>query len=76
MVFDTVGGDVQRRSFKVLKNGGILVSILEPFSSLMAAFRGVRARFIFVQPDAQQLQKACWIADGSGGSEGRPGSNT
>ena len=28
-VFDTVGGDTYRRSFKVLKKGGVIVSVLE-----------------------------------------------
>ena len=28
-VFDTIGGDTYRRSFRVLKKGGIIVSMLE-----------------------------------------------
>ena len=63
VVFDTIGGDVQRRSFKVLKKGGILVSILEPFSRLKAAFRGVRAHFVFVKPSAQQLRQLAELID-------------
>ena len=37
-VFDTVGGKTYKRSFKVLKKGGIIVSMLEqPNSELMDA---------------------------------------
>jgi NADPH:quinone reductase-like Zn-dependent oxidoreductase len=35
-VFDTVGGETYKRSFKVLKKGGVIVSMLEqPDSELM-----------------------------------------
>ena len=63
VVFDTVVGDVQRRSFSVLKRGGVLVSILEPFSRLKAALRGVRAHFVFVQPNAAQLTELARLID-------------
>ena len=42
VVFDTVGGDTQERSWKVLKPGGILVSILQAPSEEKAAAHGVR----------------------------------
>jgi alcohol dehydrogenase len=36
VVFDTIGGDTYKRSFKVLKKGGIIISTLEqPNSELM-----------------------------------------
>jgi len=63
VVFDTVGGDVLRRSFAVLKRGGVLVSILEPFSRLKAALRGIRAHFVFVQPNAAQLDELARLID-------------
>ena len=44
-VFDTVGGETYRRSFKVLKKGGIIVSMLEqPDPELMNKY-GVKAIF-------------------------------
>lgn len=44
-VFDTVGGETYRRSFKVVKKGGIIVSMLEqPDSELMNQY-GVKAVF-------------------------------
>ena len=55
VVFDTVGGEIQDRSWQVLKPGGILVSIVDPLEEKTAADRGVRSAFVFVQPNHQQL---------------------
>ena len=55
VVFDTIGGDTQKRSWKVLKKGGILVSIVGPPSAEEAAAHGVRQASVFVQPSATQL---------------------
>ena len=44
-VFDTVGGETYRRSFKILKKDGIIVSMLEqPDSELMNQY-GVKSIF-------------------------------
>jgi alcohol dehydrogenase len=61
-VFDTVGGDTYRRSFKVVKKGGIIVSMLEqPDSELMNQY-GVKAIFRFTQATRERLTKlAQWI---------------
>jgi alcohol dehydrogenase len=61
-VFDTVGGETYRRSFKVLKKGGIIVSMLEqPDSGLMNQY-GVKAVFRFAQANRERLTKlAQWI---------------
>ena len=61
-VFDTVGGDTYRRSFKVLKKGGVIVSMLEqPDSELMNQY-GVKAIFRFTQADRERLTKlAQWV---------------
>ena len=62
-VFDTVGGDMYKRSFKVLKKGsGIIVSMLEqPSSELMNQF-GIKAIFLFSQVNRQRLAKlAQWV---------------
>ncbi len=55
VVLDTQGGDIQQRSWKVLKPGGILVSIASPPSAEIAATHGVRQAFVFTQPNAAQL---------------------
>ena len=61
-VFDTVGGETYRRSFKVLKKGGIIVSMLEqPDSGLMNQY-GIKAVFRFAQANRERLTKvAQWI---------------
>jgi NADPH:quinone reductase-like Zn-dependent oxidoreductase len=62
-VFDTVGGETYKRSFKVLKKGsGIIVSMLEqPNSELMNEHR-VKAVFLFTQVNRQRLTKlAEWV---------------
>ncbi len=63
VVFDTMGGDVQERSWKVLKRGGILISIVSPPSAEIAAAHGVRQAFVFTQPNAAQLAEIAKLAD-------------
>ncbi len=57
VVLDTVGGEVQARSWKTLKKGGILVSIVSPPSETDATSRGVRATAMRVHPDPSQLRE-------------------
>jgi alcohol dehydrogenase len=61
-VYDTVGGETYARSFKVLKKGGIIVSMLEqPNQELMNQF-GVRAVLRMVQVSRERLTKlAQWV---------------
>jgi alcohol dehydrogenase len=62
-VFDTIGGDTYKRSFKVLKKGsGIITSMLEqPNSELMNRY-GVKALVQFTQANRQLLTKlAEWV---------------
>ena len=61
-VFDTVGGETYKRSFKVLKKEGIIVSMLEqPNSELMNQY-GIKAIFQFTQADRERLTKlAQWV---------------
>ena len=61
-VFDTIGGETYRRSFKVLKKGGIIVSMLEqPNLELMNQY-GVKAIFQFTQVNRDRLTKlAQWV---------------
>ncbi len=63
IVFDTIGGDTQKRSWKVLKKGGILVSIVGPPSAQEAAAHGVREAAVFVQPSAMQLAEIGTLID-------------
>ena len=63
VVFDTIGGDTQKRSWKVLKKGGILVSIVGPASGEEAAAHGVRQASVFVQPSATQLTELAKLVE-------------
>jgi NADPH:quinone reductase-like Zn-dependent oxidoreductase len=63
VVLDTMGGDTQERSWKVLKPGGILVSIVSQPNAGMAAAHGVRQAFVFTQPNAVQLAELARLAD-------------
>ncbi len=63
VVLDTIGGDTQTRSLKVLKPGGFLVSIVNPPSTELATAHKVRARFIFTQSNAGQLAELARLVD-------------
>jgi len=63
VVLDTIGGDTQKRSWKALKKGGILVSIVSPPSAEEAAKLGVRSGYVFVQPSASQLAEIAKLVD-------------
>jgi NADPH:quinone reductase-like Zn-dependent oxidoreductase len=55
VVLDPVSGDSQRRSFGVLKKGGILVALTEEPLQDLAREKGVRATMIGVKPDGGRL---------------------
>ena len=55
-VIDLVGGDVQTRSFAVLKSGGALISAVSQPDQTFAAARGVKATFFLVNVTTERLQ--------------------
>ena len=63
LVLDTQGGEIQERSWQVLKPGGILVSIASPPSAETAAKHGVRQAFVFTQPNAGQLAEIAQLVE-------------
>lgn len=63
VVFDTIGGETQERSYNVLKPGGFLVSSVSPPSQETAQALGVRVGMVQVQPDAAQLTEAAALVD-------------
>jgi NADPH:quinone reductase-like Zn-dependent oxidoreductase len=63
VVLDTMGGEIQTRSWQVVKRGGILVSIVNPPSAEVAAAHGARQAFVFTQPNAAQLAEIAKLAD-------------
>jgi len=61
-VYDIVGGQTYTKSFKVLKKGGIIVSMLEPPNSDLMEKFGVKAIFQLTQVNKDRLtQLAKWI---------------
>ena len=62
-VLDAVGGDVQQRSFSVLKPGGVLVSIVQPPSEEEAAKHGVKASMFSTERTSANLRKIAQLAD-------------
>jgi NADPH:quinone reductase-like Zn-dependent oxidoreductase len=63
VVLDTVGGDTLERSFKVLKSGGILVSLVQPPSPESAAKYGVRAQFYGGHASSSDLAEIAKLID-------------
>src|SRR5437870_359172 len=55
VVFDLVGGDIQKRSFLVLKKGGYLVSAIQPVSQEEAARHGVTGTMMRLEPSGDVL---------------------
>ena len=55
LVFDTVGGQTQERSFQTLRRGGRLISIAAPPLPAKALEAGVDAMFFIVRPNRSQL---------------------
>ena len=63
VVLDTMGGEIQARSWKVVKPGGILISIASPPSAETAAAHRVRQAFVFTQTKVSQLTEIAKLAD-------------
>jgi NADPH:quinone reductase-like Zn-dependent oxidoreductase len=64
-VLDLVGGEVQARSFRVLKPGGVLVSAVAPPDQDLARSHGVDAHFFLVEVTTQRLDRiAALVAAG------------
>jgi len=63
LVFDTVGGHVQKESYKTLRPGGMLVSIVNiPVPEESSAY-GARTNFVFVSPNGEQLRRIAALID-------------
>ena len=63
VVLDTQGGDTQQRSWKVLKKGGMLVSIVQLPSAEEAAKHGARSARFVRQPNAGELSEIARLVD-------------
>jgi NADPH:quinone reductase-like Zn-dependent oxidoreductase len=57
LVLDSMGGEIQSKSYKVLKENGKLVSIVQPPNEEEAASFNAKAGFVWLEPNGEQLQK-------------------
>lgn len=62
-VFDTVGGETYNKSFKVLKSGGIIVSMLEKENKELAGKYGVKVISQFTQMTRDRLEKLAELVE-------------
>lgn len=63
VVFDTIGGEVQQRSWQIIKPGGILVSVISPPSEEQAVAHHCRSAYVFIQPRADWLTEIGQLID-------------
>jgi NADPH:quinone reductase-like Zn-dependent oxidoreductase len=63
VVFDLIGGQTQERSLAVLKDGGMLVSLVGLGRAAASPPRGIRASSILVRPDVEQLGRVAALVD-------------
>lgn len=62
-VIDTVGGETQQRSLRVLAQGGILVSVVAPVPEQLQEQYGVRAAYFYVDVTTARLNKLSELFD-------------
>jgi NADPH:quinone reductase-like Zn-dependent oxidoreductase len=63
-VIDLVGGEVQERSFQVLRRGGKLISAVSPPDQNLAQSHGIEAAFFLVQVTRPRLADIAGLIDG------------
>jgi NADPH:quinone reductase-like Zn-dependent oxidoreductase len=63
-VIDLVGGEVQERSFQVLRRGGRLISAVSPPDQTLAQNHRIDASFFLVQVTSQRLADIAGLIDG------------
>jgi NADPH:quinone reductase-like Zn-dependent oxidoreductase len=62
-VLDTIGGETLRRSIKVVKRGGTVISLVEEPSAALAQRVGIRASMNAVLPTSEYLRKIVQLID-------------
>jgi NADPH:quinone reductase-like Zn-dependent oxidoreductase len=63
LVIDTVGGETQKKSFVLVKKGGLLLSIVSPPDEALAKQHGVTARFERGNMNGIRLQEIAGLID-------------
>ena len=67
VVFDLVGGDTQNRSFLVLKEGGYLISAVQPVSQEEATRHHATGTMMRLAPSGDVLGRIARLLPGKGG---------
>jgi NADPH:quinone reductase-like Zn-dependent oxidoreductase len=57
MVLDTIGGETRERSWRVLRKGGVLVTLVSPIPPGVAEQHGARGIFFIVNGNRGQLDQ-------------------
>lgn len=57
LVFDTMGGEIQKKSFSVLKEHGRLISVLSIEDETLAATKQIEAKAIWLRTNGEQLSE-------------------
>jgi len=63
VVLDTIGGETQERSWDVLREGGLLASVVQPPDAEKARQFGVRGAFVSSQPNGKELAEIGALID-------------
>jgi NADPH:quinone reductase-like Zn-dependent oxidoreductase len=64
LVLDAVGGDTVERSWSVLRQGGVMISVADFIAPDEPAKHGVRGLFFIVEPNRDQLSDLAKLIDG------------
>ena len=65
VVLDTIGGEVMRRSYAVLRKGGLLIEIADLPDEAEAARQGVKAVYMSSRADRKKLEQLTRLAEGA-----------
>jgi NADPH:quinone reductase-like Zn-dependent oxidoreductase len=63
VVLDSLGGEALERSVEAVRDRGRIVSIAQPPTSEVFRQREIEARYVFVRPDAEQLEELAELVD-------------
>jgi NADPH:quinone reductase-like Zn-dependent oxidoreductase len=63
IVLDTIGGQTRERSWRVLRKGGLLVTLVSPIPAGVAEQHSVRGVFFIVQGNRDQLEQISALVD-------------
>lgn len=63
LVFDLIGGDTQKRSVSILKNGGTLVTIVQPVSGEEAKAQNIQLKGFMTLSIPEELQQIADLID-------------